>query len=206
MTKGRFFLLALCVAAVCASGFWFFSSLSEADALAQQMSEANEKKTALAEAKAEARSQAVEDVAMQASGLQATRIDEDATRISDMCRLVFSWSDGEQYRANRDKLSEDWGITEDSQLLSEFMTALPFLTDETGNPVDTIDKAALHASMENIETFVTDTTSENYKYYSIVTFSTTDSKGASASQEVGVSCTVAPDGSVSDIYACALIG
>ena len=171
-------------------GFYFYaSSLAQSTALAEK--NAYEKAKSRTEILQAAMSD-TSDSNRKVTGFSKERKEADDKKAEGLIELVTTWPDMETYKANRQRIQDDYGISEDSQLLA---AAMP---DVSQNDLDSLQ---ISLSFEDMKIYVTDISPDGYSYLAVVTVSSKDQNGAAASKDMLFTYKAGNDGTISEAAA-----
>lgn len=97
----------------------------------------------------------------EAQGVSLDRIDKDASRFEAVLRDMCSWNSYDEYMAVRDKMISEYGIAEDSWVMTKFM---PEVVDDEryGN---TIDNHQYNMSFEECDVRCVSVNGDVYSYF-----------------------------------------
>lgn len=120
-----------------------------------------------------AEAQAVQAV----TGLDRNRVTKDDEAMAEFFNHIFTWSSYEDYMTIREELKQDYGLTEGSTFLSQFMPEIVDTVDSTGKHFNRIDVFGLNMTFENMETYCTYIKGGDYSYAAFVKISCADKSG-----------------------------
>lgn len=109
---------------------------------------------------------ATENIVESATGLDQSRVSRDDKIAEEFISDIMTWSDGETYDKNREKLMELVG--EDNEIFESFMPENVKYQD-----LNYIDTHSANSKYEGMESYVTDIDGDKYSYIALVTWSTT---------------------------------
>lgn len=201
MGKTRIFILvAFVAAAIFSVGFLVFN-LQEAAVAQERANVAAAEEEARVRQEAEAKQAAIEKTASEATGVLTERVEADEEVLTSVAKLFSNWANYDEYSANREALINDWGVPEDSTVLTRFMPFIEATPDPQSNNelVNVVDLNGWHSEFVSIEPYVVGQDSDSYEYFCIVTLSTSDANGSTAEGTCGMSCSVSTSGKISDL-------
>lgn len=130
----------------------------------------------------------LEDIARQTvSGMDAQRVALDQSRITDVMKRILTWSNPEGYAQVRAYLTETYPEDQNPKLYRFFPEAPSAL--ETTN--------LSFVSLDDLRVLSID--GQSYRYFTQVYVSANDAAGNSATSHFAFFCTVAEDGSLSQM-------
>lgn len=135
-----------------------------------------------------------------ASGLDTARQSNDDAIMDVFFAVAFTWSDYESYMSVRQTLMDNYGFTEEDDFISRFMPDVGTLTID-GNTINEIDLNGLNCEYVSMESNVIGIEGGTYSYFTLVTILSSDSIGATATDDMAVTYSVDSEGNFYDVMA-----
>jgi hypothetical protein len=112
-----------------------------------------------------AKSEQVEQDAMQSLGVSQSRIHDDTQIVDRLVKTAFTWDSGQAYEAARRDLKERYHLSEDEQFLKQFMPPARFNEDASGKRYYYIDTQGLNSAVNaDADLEVVKVTADEYTY------------------------------------------
>lgn len=145
-------------------------------------------------------------VVSETTGVSADRVYNDTQKISDLLKVACTWSSFSAYNAAREMLISDYGVSESSVFLSEFMPEVTEYTNNKGEIVNDIDLNNMNMFFSNISPHLVsvDLNADVYDYFAIVTVGSKVDQDVSGETHIAVTYSVDKDGNISNIDAILL--
>lgn len=126
----------------------------------------------------------------QDSGLNLDRVSQDREVSETFFKSILTWKTYEEYSRIREMLMENYAISEQDPMMTEFMPKV----DESMFRGENLEYKAQ-------DTYVTDIAGSNYTYFSIVTVSSRGKSGGTADGKIGFLYSIDKDGRISNLSA-----
>ena len=144
-----------------------------------------------------ARVQLIQD----STGLDMARVDKDSEIAETFMKKVLTWADGATYDGIRSSIMSEYNLAEDSRFMKEF---LPINVKTEDGKFNYIDTHHYNCRYESMNTYVVSVSPNTYRYFSFVTWSTSDMVGNEAQKECIFTYDVNVDGVLSNLDAYVL--
>lgn len=139
-----------------------------------------------------------------ATGLDTERVGLDKTRIDTFMGNIMSWKNYDEYTDVRTSLIEDYGVSPDSGVLTDFMPEVPNEVSNDGKTnYNRIDTYGIHISYDSSDIYNTGVLGDTYYYTVFAKWHTSDKNGSVGRSETIFTMAVKGNGTISDIYAFA---
>lgn len=171
------------------------SAKSELDVQKRQLADIQNK----IEVKQSAVTNREQKIIMDSTGLDTERVTKDNAVADAFLRSVFTWSNSAEYDNNRFTIANDYGVAEDSYLLTSLLPADIKVEQENGEPLSYIDTHMLNSTFEEMDAYVSGINLGTYSYFTFVTWSVADADGSEGVSEAVMTYDIDADGNISNI-------
>ena len=142
------------------------------------------------------------EVISDATGLDFNRVAQDDQKARSFIAVATTWDDCESYNNARQELISDYGIKEDSGLLTHYMPLVEdFPGGAGGSMINQIDASGANMTFDSMTSYVTKIDSGVYSYFATVKLSGSNSKGKMASGTSVFTYDIDVDGNVINVNA-----
>ena len=142
----------------------------------------------------------VYDAVGEGTGIDLERLDRDKTKINEFLKKIFTWSSYDEYMKMRESLKSEYGLKEDSSLLTNFLPTFPDRVDGNGKHYNEIDTNKLQITYDKLVLYPV-SIGTSYKYLAEVDVTSKSETGGQGTAHAFMEITVTADGNISDITA-----
>lgn len=147
--------------------------------------------------------------AREVLGASTTRLAEDEEMLTSLSRTVFSWDSAKSYDSARATLKKRYGLSEDDELLTDFMPPARFTEDAEGERYTYIDTVGVTSRLSGSPQIrLRGVTGTEYRYVVLLEAKvgstrvrTSTGRESTVSRPAMLEVTVDQDGQVSDLSA-----
>lgn len=133
------------------------------------------------------------------TGLDTDRVNHDNEIASDFLSMIFTWHSADEYDNNRLSMINDYGIAEDSSMLSVLFPADTKVVQVDGSILSYIDTHNINAQFEEMDTYVSGINLGTYSYFTFVTWSSSGETGSEGMSTAVITYDINSDGNISNI-------
>lgn len=133
------------------------------------------------------------------TGLDTDRVNHDNEIALDFLSMIFTWHSADEYDSNRLSMINDYGIAEDSSMLSVLFPADTKVVQVDGSILSYIDTHNINAQFEEMDTYVSGINLGTYSYFTFVTWSSSGETGSEGMSTAVVTYDIDSDGNMSNI-------
>lgn len=194
-------LLMTLTAAVVSTGVYIVGVSEHGPALAEQEARISSLEAQVAEG-GQTADDAERDAVQQVTGLDTSRVADDAETAQRLMSTATTWANGEQYIAARNELLQAWDISPASDFMTVFMPGPEqgaYRQDSAGHMHFAYEGA--NSSMASFEQMLVAVDGNDWDYLAVVRVRVTGSEGGSVTRPIAVRYTVDADGEITDLMA-----
>lgn len=133
------------------------------------------------------------------TGLDTDRVNHDNEIASDFLSMIFTWHSADEYDNNRLSMINDYGIAEDSSMLSVLFPADTKVVQVDGSILSYIDTHNINAQFEEMDTYASGINLGTYSYFTFVTWSSSGETGSEGMSTAVITYDINSDGDISNI-------
>lgn len=116
----------------------------------------------------------VQQLTKDTTGADLTRVAKDDQIVESFLKKTFSWTNLDEYQAQRTSLMEEYGLSKDSSFLQTFMPDILTVEDAAGNEYMRENVNIVQTNYDSMSSRVTDISGDVYTYFTEVTLEVED--------------------------------
>lgn len=139
------------------------------------------------------------------TGLNLVRKKTDDQKAESLLKYATTWNSGKSYRQKRKAIMKEYKLSDNDNFMKVFMPPLEqYGMSLKSSGSNEIDVNSLNMKYDGMTSYVTNIQGNNYSYFTVVTVSSHDKKGAVAQGKVAASYTIDGHGKISNLNADAI--
>lgn len=139
------------------------------------------------------------------TGLNLVRKKTDDQKAEALLKYATTWNSGSSYRKKRKTIMKEYKLSDNDNFMKVFMPPLEqYGMSLKSSGSNEIDVDSLNMKYDSMRSYVTNIQGNKYSYFTVVTVSSHDKKGAVAQGKVAASYTVDGQGKISNLNADAI--
>lgn len=142
--------------------------------------------------------QAEDNAVSCASGIDFSKVAKDDETVKSFLEMIMTWGSYEEYEAIRQKLVNEYGVSEDSTFMTTFLPAVKN-KEKNGKNYNVIDNNDLNMTYEDMDSYVVKISNETYSYFTIVEWSSADEFGNEGKSKAVFTYDVSSEGNISNL-------